>query len=354
MKLEKRILGIAVGLAFSLGAPLSQAETVLTVVSGGSQNMVDYVTDFLGPLFEKQNPGVKVKAIGVGPDDAGSQKIVEKLQAQKNSGQTEWDVDVVVPNQQKTGEMVKAGLLMKYRESIPTGKYAVSAASKMALGVNVDGYVMPMFQSQTALAYNPALVKTPAAAYDELRQWAAKNPKAFGYNGLKGGMSGVAFIVGWMYAYGGHPDTVQQGPYDVANEAGWDKALAELKQFNQLVTFTPGNAGTLDRRLWHGIGFTGRETRDPHPDSVRGIQPHDDAGNHRSTRDRHGAKAVAMRRDRRPQAAAGVGPCAIQLSQGHPTLGTTRPRHERGTPSRASESPGSLTTQQPAARAARC
>ena len=246
MKLERSILGLAVGAALSVYATVSQADTVLTVISGGSQNMVDYVTDYLGPIFEKQNPGVKVKAIGVGPDDAGSQKIVEKLQAQKNAGKNDWDVDVVVPNQQKTGEMVKAGLLMKYRHAIPTGKYAVSPASKMALGVNVDDYVMPMFQSQTAIAYNPTLVKNPPSSFDELRLWVAKNPKAFGYNGLKGGMSGVAFIVGWMYAYGGSPDTVQQGPYAAAHEAGWDKAMAELKQFNQQVTFTPGNAGTLD------------------------------------------------------------------------------------------------------------
>ena len=246
MKLERSILGLAVGAALSVYASISQADTVLTVISGGSQNMVDYVTDYLGPIFEKQNPGVKVKAIGVGPDDAGSQKIVEKLQAQKNAGKSEWDVDVVVPNQQKTGEMVKAGLLMKYRHAIPTGKYAVSPASKMALGVNVDDYVMPMFQSQTAIAYNPTLVKNPPSSFDELRLWVAKNPKAFGYNGLKGGMSGVAFVVGWMYAYGGSPDTVQQGPYAAAHETGWDKAMAELKQFNQQVTFTPGNAGTLD------------------------------------------------------------------------------------------------------------
>jgi ABC-type uncharacterized transport system YnjBCD substrate-binding protein len=246
MKFKRSILCLVTSLALSALAPSAGAETVLTVVSGGSQNMVDYITDYLGPLFEKLNPGVKVKAVGVGPDDAGSQKILEKLQAQKSAGQKTWDIDVIVPNQQKTGEMVKAGLLMKYRDSIQTGKYAVSESAKLALGANVDGYVMPMFQSQTAIAYNPALVKNPPASYDELRQWALKNPKAFGYNGLKGGMSGVAFIVGWMYAYGGNPANIQQGPYDNKHEAGWDKALAELKDFNQLVTFTPGNAGTLD------------------------------------------------------------------------------------------------------------
>jgi len=246
MKLPLKSLAMALAVTLTAAPLAGHAQTTLTVLSGGSQNMVDYVTDYLGPLFEKQNPGVKVTVVGVGPDDAGSQKILEKLAAQKSAAT--WDVDVIVPNQQKTGEMVKEGLLLKYRDSIATGKYAVSQSSKQALGVNVDGYVMPMFESQTAMAYNPDLVKNPPSSYDELRAFVAKNPKQFGYNGLKNGMSGVAFVVGWMYAYGGNASALQQGPYDAAGKssAGWSKAYADLKAFNQSVTFTPGNAGTLD------------------------------------------------------------------------------------------------------------
>ena len=233
MKPFQRTLSLSIALALgSLTLP-AQAQVTLNVISGGSQNMVDYVTDYLGPLFEKQNPGVKVSVVGTGPDDAGSQKMMEKLQAQKAAGLATWDTDVIVPNQQKTGEMVQGGLLLKYRDSIATGKYAVSQSAKQALGVNVDGYVMPMFESQTALAYNPDLIKNPPASYDELRTLVAKNPKSFGYNGLKGGMSGVAFVVGWMYAYGGNPHVVQQGPYDAKAQAGWKKAFTDLKAFNQ-------------------------------------------------------------------------------------------------------------------------
>ena len=246
MKAVQRSMVVSLALAMGAWAGQTQAQTTLNVISGGSQNMVDYVTDYLGPLFEKLNPGVKVSVVGTGPDDAGSQKILEKLQAQKNAGASAWDTDVVVPNQQKTGEMVQGGLLLKYRNSIATGKYAVSQAAKYALGVNVDGYVMPMFESQTAIAYNPDLVKNPPASYDQLRAYVAKNPKSFGYNGLKNGMSGVAFVVGWMYAYGGNANAVQQGPFDAKMMAGWDKAFSELKAFNQQVVFTPGNAGTLD------------------------------------------------------------------------------------------------------------
>ncbi len=246
--MKKPYRNLAMSVAMTLGAlsGSAYAQVTLNVISGGSQNMVDYVTDYLGPLFEKQNPGVKVSVVGTGPDDAGSQKMLEKLQAQKNAGVAAWDTDVIVPNQQKTGEMVKEGLLLKYRDSIPTGKFAVSQSAKQALGVNVDGYVMPMFESQTALAYNPDLIKSAPSSYDELRAFVAKNPKSFGYNGLKNGMSGVAFVVGWMYAYGGNAEAVQQGPYDAKQTSGWDKAFSELKAFNQQVIFTPGNAGTLD------------------------------------------------------------------------------------------------------------
>lgn len=43
-----------------------------------------------------------------------------------------------------------------------------SPSATQALGVNVDGYVMPMFLSQTAIAWNSDLVTTPPASYDEL------------------------------------------------------------------------------------------------------------------------------------------------------------------------------------------
>src|SRR2546429_2295745 len=49
-----------------------------------------------------------------------------------------------------------------------------------------SGYVMPMFHSQTALAYNPDLVKDVPDSYSALSDWVRKNPKKFGYNGIKG------------------------------------------------------------------------------------------------------------------------------------------------------------------------
>jgi len=239
---------IAVFAAIGLTSVISAAhgETVLNVASAGSQNMVDYVKTYLAPKFEATHPGVTINVIGTGPGDAGSQKIYEKLSAQKDSNQPTWDIDVAVVHQKMGGEMVKDDLLAKYRSQIDTGKLVSRDSAKNALGTNVNGYVMPMFHSQTAIAYNSDFVKHPPTSYNQLVTWTQQHPKAFGYNGIKNGMSGVSFVTGWIYAYGTNAKTLSSEPYNKANEANWKRAFAKLKAFNKNVTFTPGNAGTLD------------------------------------------------------------------------------------------------------------
>jgi ABC-type uncharacterized transport system YnjBCD substrate-binding protein len=244
---RRSLLTGAAGLALSVSVAMpAAAETVLNVVTAGSENMVEYVTDFLAPKFEALNPDIKIRVTGTGPGDAGSQKIYEKLDAQTKAGSGAWDVDVAVVHQKMAGDMVGEGLLSSYRGDLETGKLVSRDTARNALGVDVDGYVMPMFHSQTALAYHPTLVSEPPASYDELVAWVKDNPGAFGYNGIKNGMSGVSFVVGWMYANTGEAEQLQNGPYDASIEANWDQALAALKDFNQYVTLTPGNAGTLD------------------------------------------------------------------------------------------------------------
>src|SRR5690242_3716145 len=244
MKVRSLLSIAALGLAT---AGTASAETTLNVVTAGDQNMVDYVNNYLGPKFEQMNPGVKVRAVGTGPGDSGSQKIYEKLEAQQKAGAAKWDVDVAVVHQRGAATMVENNLLMKYRDQVKAGKLVSRDTAKNALGANVDGYVLPMFHSQIAFAYNPDLVKTPPKSFKELEEWVKKNPKQFGYNGVKGGMSGVGFVMGWVEASDpGMRNTFEKGPYDPKMKATIDKSLESLKAFNQYVVMTPGNAGTLD------------------------------------------------------------------------------------------------------------
>jgi putative spermidine/putrescine transport system substrate-binding protein len=228
-------LAAAAGVAGLLASPIGasvQAQTILNVTTAGSENMVDYVTDYLAPKFKETHPDVEIRVVGTGPGDAGSQKIYEKLAAQKAAGAEEVDVDVAVVHQKMAGQMVEEGLLAQYRDDIETGKLVSRDTATNALGTDVDGYVMPMFHSQTALAYNPALISNP--------------PQSYAYNGIREGMSGVAFVVGWIYSNTDGAEQLINGPYDAALKDSWSDALAQLKDFNQNVTFTPSNAGTLD------------------------------------------------------------------------------------------------------------
>ena len=108
-------------LAAGLAGASAGAQTI-NVATAGDQNMVDYVRDYLGPLFEKKHPGAKVVAVGTGPGDAGSQKIYEKLAAQKAANIAAWDFDVIVVHQKMAGQMVGEQMLAKYRDKIETGK----------------------------------------------------------------------------------------------------------------------------------------------------------------------------------------------------------------------------------------
>src|SRR5467141_5200424 len=106
---------IAVG-QLAAAPPTGQLRATLNLVTAGDQNMVDYVKEYLGPIFEKDHPGVTVRAVGTGPGDAGSQKIYEKLEAEKNN--SAWDIDVAVIHQKAAGEMVGKGLLARYTPEV--------------------------------------------------------------------------------------------------------------------------------------------------------------------------------------------------------------------------------------------
>ena len=244
-----RMLGILAififGLVFGwLGLATAQQVT-LNVVTAGDTNMHDLQRNVFAPEFEKRNPGVKINAVGSGPGDPGSRVIANKLKSQKDAGVAKWDIDVAIVHQIVMSELIQQDLVAKYAPEIATYKLMTAADGRNALGFNVEGYVMPMFHSQVVLAYNPEMVKSPPNTFEELLAWIKANPKRFGYNGVKGGMSGVAFTTGWAYWKTGQYEQYAKGPYDKGAQAGWPAAIKELKGLP--VTLTTGNNDTLDR-----------------------------------------------------------------------------------------------------------
>jgi putative spermidine/putrescine transport system substrate-binding protein len=223
-------------------------EVELVYMTAGDVNMLALAQNLLAAEFKKVDPNVNLRSIHTGPGDAGSRLIFEKLMADKEAGKETGDVDVAMVHQAfMTWAMAEPGLLLKYAPDLDTYEYVTAADAKNALGANVDGYVMPMFHSQTAIAYNPAVVTNPPKSYEELVTWVQEHPGMFGYNGIKGGMSGVAFTVGWIYWKTGKYELYAvTGPFDQAEVDSWQSALEDMKAFNENVTITAGNVGTLD------------------------------------------------------------------------------------------------------------
>jgi ABC-type uncharacterized transport system YnjBCD substrate-binding protein len=241
------LLGMAVGAVLCGGPCLSAAgeKIVLNVVTAGDTNMHELQKDIFGPAFMKLYPNVEINAVGSGPGDPGSRVIFQKLKSEKDANVAKYDIDVAIVHQSIMPEMIQNDLLAKYGPEIATYKLMTAANGKNALGFNVEGYVMPMFQSQVVLAYNPELVKAPPSTFEELVVWIKANPRKFGYNGVKGGMSGTAFTAGWVYWKSGKYDQYAKGAYDKGAQAAWPAAIKELKSLP--VTMTTGNNDTLDK-----------------------------------------------------------------------------------------------------------
>ncbi|MCE5263626.1 MAG: extracellular solute-binding protein [Deltaproteobacteria bacterium] len=238
------VLGLAL-LAWGPASAFAAEKIVLNVVTAGDTNMHELQKSIFGPAFSKKFPNVEINAVGSGPGDPGSQVIYQKLKSQKDANVAKYDIDVAVIHQSIMPQMIQNDLLAKYCPEISTFKMMSAANGRNALGFNVEGYVMPMFQSQVALAYNPDLVKSPPNSFEELVAWIKANPKKFGYNGVKGGMSGTGFVTGWVYWKSGKYDQYAKGAYDPAAEASWPAAIKELKSLP--VTMTTGNNDTLDK-----------------------------------------------------------------------------------------------------------
>ncbi len=248
------VMFICTGMAFTGGN--SVAENMILMTAGDS-NMLAFQQNVLAPQFTEKNPDVRVIPVHTGPGNAGSQRIFEKLYAENQSKKDTWDVDVAIVHQIFMQWAMEEDLLLPFTDDIATQQYVTSPFAKSALGVNVEGYAIPMFHSQTALAYNPEYVKDPPKTYEELVEWVKNNPGKFGYNGVKGGASGVSFVVGWVYWKTGRYEKLAiTGPIEQSEIDSWEGLFKDLEAFNQNVTYTAGNVGTLDAlnrgEIWMG------------------------------------------------------------------------------------------------------
>jgi len=246
----------ALGLILALIVPASAA-TRLNVAIGADVNVVEVHKTLLGPGFRAIEPDVELNVVGTGTGEPASRAIYTKIKAQADAGRKPWDIDVALVSMAVASQMVKEGLLLRYVPQMKNAALVKGAEVKEAFGVTVDGYVVPMFHNQIAIAYHPSKVVAPPKSFDELAAWVKANPGRFGYNGIKGGVSGVGFTIGWVYWKTGLYKELTQGPFDKAKEPAIREAITALRDFNKQAIITNGNAGTLDAlnrgEIWMGV-----------------------------------------------------------------------------------------------------
>src|SRR5947208_4646849 len=236
---------VVLAAALALAAPAA-AQTRLNVATGADGKVVEVHKTLLGPGFKAVEPAVDLNVVGTGTGEPASRAIYTKIKAQADTGRKPWDLDVALVSMTVASQMVKEGLLHRFVPQMKNAALVKGAEVKEAFGVNVDGYVVPMFHNQIAIAVNPAKVAAPPKSFDELAAWVKSNPGKFAYNGIKGGVSGVGFTMGWVYWKTGLYKQLTQGPFDRAREGAIREAITALRDFNKNVLVTNGNAGTLD------------------------------------------------------------------------------------------------------------
>jgi ABC-type uncharacterized transport system YnjBCD substrate-binding protein len=236
---------ILLALLLCIAVPASAA-TRLNVAIGADVNVVEVHRTLLGPGFKATGVDVDVNVVGTGTGEPASRAIYTKIKAQADAGRKPWDLDVALVSMAVASQMAKEGLLHRYVPQMKNAALVKGAEVKEAFGVSVDGYVVPMFHNQIAIAYNPSKVPTPPRSFDDLVAWARANPGRFAYNGIKGGVSGVGFTMGWVYWKTGLYRELTQGPFDRGKEGAIREAITALRDFNRQALITSGNAGTLD------------------------------------------------------------------------------------------------------------
>jgi len=239
-----------------VGLGAAQSRATLQVAIAADVNVVEAHNNYLGVAFARNNPGVTVHAVGTGTGEAASRAVYTKIKAQADAGRRPWDLDVALVSMRYAAQMVRERLLYRFVPQMQFGRYVVGPDTERAFGVEVKGYVVPMFKNQIAIAYNPTFVQRPPRSFAELEAWVRANPRRFGYNGIKGGVSGIGFVMAWVYYKTGRYELLTQGPYDRKHDPIIRQALEQLREFNRNVVLTSGNAGTLDAlnrgEIWMG------------------------------------------------------------------------------------------------------
>jgi putative spermidine/putrescine transport system substrate-binding protein len=130
---------------------------------------------------------------------------------------------------------------------LPSSGQLDSKLSSYQEGVDLKGFLVPIYRNQTAFLYDPAKVPNPPQTWDEFTAWLKANPKGFAYCDPNKGGTGQSFVqtvianlTGGLDKYKGDTEV---DPTKIAN---WNLAWDWLKTNNPNINVTLSNDESID------------------------------------------------------------------------------------------------------------
>ncbi|UUZ86885.1 extracellular solute-binding protein [Paenibacillus sp. P26] len=198
--------------------------------------------DTLKPMFEKQNPDIKVKMVYI-PSGTAAQPTYDRILAAKQAGKGSGGIDLYEDGVATITKGQKEDLWDTLNgTSIPN----ISKVDPQTMK-DVSNLAVPYRSSAVVLAYNGDKVTSAPNTLDELYDWIRKHPGKFAYNDPSTGGSGDSFVQTAIYK-SPPPEAIHNS--DPSIEKQWDQGFALLKELGQYVygkgIYPKKNQGTLD------------------------------------------------------------------------------------------------------------
>ena len=254
---------IGVLLVVGLLGGVALADTTLSVVSRvfSPPEEQKFIREQIIPLFEAENPGVKVDF-----EILTDSEMLDKLVAQKQAGNT--TIDVLITYVSNFKRLVEAGVVADLTDLMDVVAPNRTLSAGFLKQGQFDGkqYFIPfagddyvLIVNRKALDYMPAGVSLNTLTYEDLIAWLkniydATGMKAFALPGVRMGL--LTYIVGSsILAYGGcFPDVSSE-----AAQAAWDMWYRLYPYINDnWVTYKMVNDPMLREETWIAITHVAR------------------------------------------------------------------------------------------------
>jgi putative spermidine/putrescine transport system substrate-binding protein len=247
--LQIALTGLCAVVAFTLGAPLVDAQVPALPGSAVTINIVDVAGDLqltrdAIELYGKKNPKLVSK---FNFTQAPAPELPGKLKAMQGAGRS--DIDMVLTGTDFLAAGIEQGLLIKllpvYGAKFPNlvANYQPAAAKMQELAQD-QGVEVVFMPAGPLLEYNPAKVKQAPTTPAELLTWCKANPNRLIYARPANSGPGRTFIMGLPYILG------DKDPKDPVK--GWDKTWAYLKDLNSCIEYYPSGTTAVMKELGEG------------------------------------------------------------------------------------------------------